>query len=98
MSVLRVEGGRRLEGVVTVEGNKNAALPLIVASLLTTEAVTLHNVPRIRDVDVLLDLLEGLGSTVEGRGTEHPGPAWRGAARVDGPTRNSSAACARRCC
>ena len=69
MSVLRVQGGRRLEGVVTVEGNKNAALPLIVASLLTTEPVTLHNVPRIRDVDVLLDLLQGLGSTVEGRGT-----------------------------
>ncbi|HTV03031.1 MAG TPA: UDP-N-acetylglucosamine 1-carboxyvinyltransferase [Luteitalea sp.] len=69
MSVLRVEGGRPLEGVVTVEGNKNAALPLIVASLLTTDAVTLHNVPRIRDVDVLLDLLEGLGSTVDGRGT-----------------------------
>ncbi len=69
MSVLRVEGGRPLEGVVTVEGNKNAALPLIVASLLTTDAVTLHNVPRIRDVDVLLDLLEGLGSSVAGRGT-----------------------------
>jgi UDP-N-acetylglucosamine 1-carboxyvinyltransferase len=69
MSVLRVEGGRPLEGVITVEGNKNAALPLIVASLLTTDAVTLRNVPRIRDVDVLLDLLEGLGSTVEGRGT-----------------------------
>ncbi len=69
MSVLRVQGGRRLEGVITVEGNKNAALPLIVATLLTTEPVTLHNVPRIRDVDVLLDLLEGLGSTVEGRGT-----------------------------
>ena len=81
MSVLRVQGGRRLEGVVTVEGNKNAALPLIVASLLTTEPVTLHNVPRIRDVDVLLDLLEGLGSTVEGRGTEHARPARRGAAR-----------------
>jgi UDP-N-acetylglucosamine 1-carboxyvinyltransferase len=69
MSVLRVQGGRRLEGSVTVEGNKNAALPLIVASLLTTDPVTLHNVPRIRDVDVLLDLLEGLGSSIEGRGT-----------------------------
>jgi UDP-N-acetylglucosamine 1-carboxyvinyltransferase len=69
MSVLRVQGGRRLEGAVTVEGNKNAALPLIVASLLTTEAVTLHNVPRISDVDVLLDLLAGLGSSIEGRGT-----------------------------
>lgn len=69
MSVLRVQGGRRLEGVVTVEGNKNAALPLLVASLLTTEPVTLHNVPRISDVDVLLDLLRGLGSTVQGQGT-----------------------------
>jgi UDP-N-acetylglucosamine 1-carboxyvinyltransferase len=83
MSVLRIEGGRRLEGIVTVEGNKNAALPLIVASLLTTEPVTLHNVPRIGDVEVLLDLLEGLGSTVVGRGTgtlvlrgpERPGTA-----------------------
>jgi UDP-N-acetylglucosamine 1-carboxyvinyltransferase len=83
MSVLRVQGGRPLEGVVTVEGNKNAALPLIVASLLTTGPVTLHNVPRIRDVDVLLDLLEGLGSRSEGRGTstlvlhgpERPGTA-----------------------
>ncbi len=69
MSVLRVEGGRPLRGVVTVGGNKNAALPLIVASLLTTEPVTLHNVPRIRDVDVLLDLIQGLGSIVGGRGT-----------------------------
>jgi UDP-N-acetylglucosamine 1-carboxyvinyltransferase len=83
MSVLRVQGGRPLEGVITVEGNKNAALPLIVASLLTTDPVTLHNVPRIRDVDVLLDLLEGLGSRSEGRGTstlilhgpERPGTA-----------------------
>ena len=79
MSVLRVQGGRRLEGAVTVEGNKNAALPLIVASLLTTEPVTLHNVPRIRDVDVLLDLLEGLGSSVEGRGTSTLRASRRGA-------------------
>ena len=83
MSVLRVQGGRRLEGVVTVEGNKNAALPLIVASLLTTEPVTLHNVPRIRDVDVLLQLLQGLGSTVEGRGTSTHRPAQRRATRID---------------
>ncbi len=82
MSVLRVEGGRALEGLVTVEGNKNAALPLIVASLLTTEPVTLRNVPRIRDVDVLLDLLEGLGSTVEGRGTSTL--VLRGAAQPHG--------------
>ncbi len=69
MAVLRVEGGRPLEGRIRVEGNKNAALPLIVASLLTSEPVVLHNVPRIRDVDVLLELLEHLGTQIDGRGT-----------------------------
>ena len=97
MSVLRVQGGRRLEGVVTVGGNKNAALPLIVASLLTTEPVTLHDVPRIRDVDVLLELLQGLGSTVEGDGTSTL--VLRGAERPGAtPDAHSLDACALRCC
>jgi UDP-N-acetylglucosamine 1-carboxyvinyltransferase len=54
---------------VTVEGNKNSALPLIAACLLTDQECVLSNVPRIRDVDVLLDLLRGLGATVHGAGT-----------------------------
>jgi UDP-N-acetylglucosamine 1-carboxyvinyltransferase len=69
MSILRIEGRHPLEGQIRVEGNKNAALPLIVASLLTDEEVTLHNVPRIRDVDVLLDILRGLGTEVDGQGS-----------------------------
>jgi len=69
MSILRVEGGRRLSGRLAVEGNKNSALPLIAACLLTADECVLSNVPRIRDVDVLLDLLVSLGATVEGRGT-----------------------------
>ena len=69
MATLRVEGGRALSGRIVVEGNKNSALPLIAASLLTDEPCTLANVPRIRDVDVLLDIIEGLGATVDGRGT-----------------------------
>lgn len=69
MAHLRIEGGRRLSGRLSVEGNKNSALPLIAACLLTDEWCELGNVPRIRDVDVLLDLLEGLGATVEGRGS-----------------------------
>src|SRR5690606_3991249 len=69
MAILRVEGGRPLEGRIRVEGNKNAALPLIVASLLTDQPVVLHNVPRIGDVHVLLDILEGLGTEVQGRGS-----------------------------
>jgi len=69
MGTLRIEGGRRLTGAVTVEGNKNAALPLIAACLLTDEECVLENVPRIRDVQVLLQLIAGLGATVKGAGT-----------------------------
>ena len=69
MATLRIEGGRRLSGAVTVEGNKNSALPLIAACLLTEDECVIENVPRIRDVEVLLELLRGLGATVEGAGT-----------------------------
>ena len=69
MATLRIEGGRRLSGAVTVEGNKNSALPLIAACLLTDEECTIANVPRIRDVEVLLQLLRGLGARVQGAGT-----------------------------
>ena len=69
MSTLRVEGGRRLSGRLAVEGNKNSALPLIAACLLTPDTCVLTNVPRIRDVEVLLDLLISLGAEVQGRGS-----------------------------
>ena len=69
MASLMVEGGQRLAGKLSVEGNKNSALPLIAACLLTDEECVLENVPRIRDVGVLLDLLKGLGAEVQGEGT-----------------------------
>jgi UDP-N-acetylglucosamine 1-carboxyvinyltransferase len=69
MGALIVEGGRRLSGKLSVDGNKNSALPLLAACLLTQEECVLHNVPRIRDVQVLSTLLQGLGATVEGLGT-----------------------------
>jgi UDP-N-acetylglucosamine 1-carboxyvinyltransferase len=69
MSTLKVEGGRRLSGRLTVEGNKNSALPLIAACLLTDQECVLENVPRIRDVEVLAYLLRGLGAQVDGVGT-----------------------------
>jgi UDP-N-acetylglucosamine 1-carboxyvinyltransferase len=66
---LLIEGGHRLSGSVDVEGNKNAALPLLAACLLTTEECVLTNVPRIKDVDSMTQLLVDLGATVEGIGT-----------------------------
>ena len=69
MSTLLIEGGRRLSGAVSVEGNKNAALPLLAACLLTTEECVLTNMPRIRDVEVMAELLTDLGAEVTGAGT-----------------------------
>src|SRR5687767_5572030 len=69
MSTLLIEGGKRLEGRVAVEGNKNAALPLLAACLLTEDECVLTNVPRIGDVEVMARLLVDLGAEVEGIGT-----------------------------
>ncbi|MGB7873876.1 MAG: UDP-N-acetylglucosamine 1-carboxyvinyltransferase [Anaerolineales bacterium] len=60
-----IEGGIPLHGDVTPSGNKNAALPILAACLLTDEPVTLHNVPQIRDVIDMRTLLESLGVQVE---------------------------------
>lgn len=69
MSTLVIEGGRRIEGRVDIEGNKNAALPLLAACLLTDEWCTLVNMPRIADVEVMARLLLDLGAEVEGIGS-----------------------------
>ena len=60
-----VEGGTPLRGAVTAKGNKNSALPLIAASLLTSEPVILRNLPRIRDVNGMLEIVSTLGASVE---------------------------------
>lgn len=69
MSTLVIHGGRRLNGRVDVEGNKNAALPLMAACLLTDQPCELTNVPRIADVEVMARLLLDLGADVQGIGT-----------------------------
>jgi UDP-N-acetylglucosamine 1-carboxyvinyltransferase len=63
-----IEGGVPLSGTVVPAGNKNAALPLLACALLTPEPVVLHNVPRIRDTEALLELLEDLGVSVTRHG------------------------------
>jgi len=67
MEKLVIEGGVPLSGTVVPAGNKNAALPLLAACLLTDEQVVLHNVPQIRDTEALMALLEDLGVKIERR-------------------------------
>ncbi|MFH0938180.1 MAG: UDP-N-acetylglucosamine 1-carboxyvinyltransferase [Planctomycetota bacterium] len=60
-----IEGGRRLKGEVTVAGSKNAALPILAATILAEGACSVGGVPRLRDVDVLARILQTLGINVE---------------------------------
>src|SRR5690606_2776980 len=73
MGSFQITGGTKLRGELTPQGAKNEALQVVCAVLLTPEKVTLHNLPDIRDVDFLIDLLEELGVKVnrEGNGTVH---------------------------
>jgi UDP-N-acetylglucosamine 1-carboxyvinyltransferase len=64
MEHLLIEGGRPLEGAVTADGAKNAALPACVATLLTDEPVILHRVPHLRDVSTILAIVRALGKCV----------------------------------
>ncbi|HTE47539.1 MAG TPA: UDP-N-acetylglucosamine 1-carboxyvinyltransferase [Gemmatimonadaceae bacterium] len=68
-----VQGGHTLSGTIRPSGNKNAALPIICAALLTEHPVTLENVPRIRDVETLVELIASTGVEVNwtGRNTLH---------------------------
>ena len=59
-----VSGGRELSGSIRPAGNKNAALPVLAAALMSAEPVTIRNVPRIRDVRTLLEIMESLGAGV----------------------------------
>lgn len=72
MEKIVIEGGRRLEGSIQVSGAKNAVLPLMAASLLTDEPCRISNVPRLRDVETFLTLLERMGM----EGAFHRDAGW----------------------
>ena len=69
MDRIRIVGGRRLNGTIPISGAKNATLPLMIASLLTDQTLTLDNVPRLADVALLQRILgnHGVDITVGGK-------------------------------
>ena len=70
MQSFLIEGGRPLAGSVRTAGNKNGALPILAATVLASEPVRLTNVPRIRDVQTMLDLLVDIGAEADWNGDE----------------------------
>lgn len=69
MDRIRIVGGQRLQGTIAISGAKNAALPLMIASLLTRETLTLHSMPRLADVTLLGRILgnHGVDITIAGK-------------------------------
>jgi UDP-N-acetylglucosamine 1-carboxyvinyltransferase len=82
MDKLLIEGGHALEGEVRVSGAKNAALPILCASLLSAEPLTLTNVPRLNDVGTMNALLAQMGVAIDAR---TPGALTLDASRIDWP-------------
>src|SRR5438876_2537888 len=70
---LVIEGGNPLKGRIRASGNKNGALPILAACLLAEEPVMLANVPRIRDVETMLELVSGTGASAEWTGPNEVG-------------------------
>jgi UDP-N-acetylglucosamine 1-carboxyvinyltransferase len=76
MDRIRIVGGNKLQGTIPISGAKNAALPLMIASLLTRERLTLKNVPELADVNLLVRILgnHGVDYAVDGKrngGSQH---------------------------
>jgi UDP-N-acetylglucosamine 1-carboxyvinyltransferase len=63
-----IEGGHKLSGAVPMSGSKNAALPVLAATLLTGEEVVLERIPVVRDIRTMARLLENIGAEVEAEG------------------------------
>jgi UDP-N-acetylglucosamine 1-carboxyvinyltransferase len=76
---IRIVGGQKLNGVIRISGAKNAALPLMIASLLTTGTLTLENVPDLADIGMLLRILghHGVDHSIDGRRLGEPADAGR---------------------
>ncbi|MCC6916910.1 UDP-N-acetylglucosamine 1-carboxyvinyltransferase [Nitrosomonas sp.] len=83
MQKLVIHGGSKLQGEISISGAKNAALPLLCASLLTADTFAIHNTPRLKDVTTMLALLEQIGVRIL---TNDAGTAELSAAGITNPT------------
>ena len=64
MDKLEVFGARKLKGSVRISGSKNAALPILAASILSNQKIILKNLPNVKDIKTMIKLLESIGSTI----------------------------------
>ena len=65
MQKLEVIGGRKISGTIEISGSKNATLPILASTILTSKKIIITNVPIVRDVETIIDLLTAIGSTIK---------------------------------
>ena len=65
MQKLEIKGGRKISGTIIISGSKNATLPILASTILTNKKVTIKNVPLVKDVLTMAELLSTIGSTVK---------------------------------
>jgi len=65
MQKLEVFGSNKLKGTIDISGSKNASLPILAASLLTNKKIYLRNLPKVKDIETMIDLLKSLGSKIK---------------------------------
>ena len=65
MQKLEIKGGRKISGTILISGSKNATLPILASTILTNKKVTIKNVPLVKDVLTMVELLNTIGSTVK---------------------------------
>ena len=65
MQKLEIKGGKKISGTITISGSKNATLPILASTILTNKKIVLKNIPIVRDVETMANLLETIGSTIK---------------------------------
>ena len=65
MQKLEIKGGRKISGTIIVSGSKNATLPILAATILTSKKVIIKNIPIVKDVETMAELLSAIGSSVK---------------------------------
>ena len=65
MQKLEINGGKKLSGSIIISGSKNATLPILASTILTNKKVVIKNIPLVKDVETMVDLLKLLGSTIK---------------------------------
>ena len=64
MKQLVIQGGKKLFGTINISGSKNASLPILAATLLVDEKITLKNIPDVKDISTMINLLESIGKKI----------------------------------